>query len=72
MIESINDISIVSLKVDLVDSEIFDQIYRRNWDNFNVCIDLLDTAEWTFFSESYLESAQALRVLQDYGDSALD
>lgn len=68
----LDEITIFVPRHDLTDIELNEQLLRRDFSALRICIDLFDSSEWTFFSDSPAELARAAAVVQAQNDSSGD
>ena len=64
-ISVLNEITIFVPEKDLGDDELNKQLIRRDYSAFKICIDLWDSSEWTFVSDSVSELECAAAVVGD-------
>lgn len=57
---SINEITIFSARKNLRDDEVNSMIERRDWSDFEFCIDFFDSTEWVIFSSQPNDLAKIL------------
>jgi hypothetical protein len=61
-IVNVNEITICSMRGNFTEIEITDMIQRRDWLQFEICIDLFDSTEWIIFSQ---DENDLVRILQN-------